>query len=126
MLKPVFRHWARYRLFYQLLFFAVLLLGLYLGMRPGPPPTPLKFSLETTLYHTAGLFVCTILSYLAYPRWRWWWRGAFMFGVGVAVEYVQSYHPARTADMHDIYANTVGVILGLVVVCIHQRPPRRE
>ena len=124
MLKPVFRHWARYRLIYQVLFFIVLGLGIYLGMRPGPPPTPFKFSMVDSVYHAGGLFVCTLLSYLAYPRWRWWWRGALMFAVGVAVEYVQSFHPTRSAELGDIYANTVGVVLGLVVVWFWQRQPK--
>lgn len=95
--------------------------GMYLGMRSAPPPTPFQFSMVDSSYHAGGLFVCTILSYLAYPRWRWWWRGALMFTVGVAVEYVQSFHPTRSAEIRDIYANTVGVMLGLLVVFFWQR-----
>ncbi|MEZ2744875.1 VanZ family protein [Halopseudomonas bauzanensis] len=110
------RHWARYRLPYKVLFFSVLFLGMYLGMRPGPPPTPFKFNMIDSIYHAGGLFVCTLLSYLAFPRWRWWLRGVLMFSVGVAVEFVQSFHPTRSADIHDIYANSVGVVAGLLVV----------
>lgn len=121
MLNPLSPPWARYRLVFQILFFVVLGLGLYLGMRPGAPPTPFKFNMVDSVYHAGGLFVCTLLSYPAFPRWRWWLRGAFMFAVGVAVEYVQSFHPTRTADIHDIYANTVGVVLGVVVVWLWQR-----
>lgn len=118
MLKLVFRHWGRYRLLYRIAFFAVLLLGLYLGMRPGPPPTPIKFNMVDWVYHAGGLFVCTLLSYLAYPGWRWWARGAFMFAVGLAVEGVQSFHPTRSPDIHDIYANTVGVGIGMLMVVL--------
>ncbi|MEJ6655459.1 MAG: VanZ family protein [Pseudomonas sp.] len=114
------RHWGRYRLLYRILFFSVLLLGMYLGMRPGPPPTPFKFSFIDSVYHAGGLFVCTLLSYMAFPRWRWWLRGALMFAVGVAVEFVQSFHPTRSADIHDIYANSVGVAAGLLVVLVWQ------
>ena len=99
---------------------------MYLGMRPGPPPTPFRFSMVDSVYHAGGLFVCTLLSYPAYPKWRWWWRGAFMFAVGVAVEYVQSFHPTRSAELGDIYANTLGVALGLLAVHLlqkHHRPP---
>lgn len=124
MFNPNTQQWARYRPFYQILFFAVLLLALYLGMRPAPPPTPFKFSMVAVLYHTGGLCVCCILSYLAYPKWRWWWRGVFMFAVGLAIEYVQSFHPSRTADIHDIYANTLGVALGLIAVHLLQRHHR--
>ncbi|SDS45147.1 VanZ like family protein [Halopseudomonas litoralis] len=114
------RHWGRYRLLYRILFFSVLFLGMYLGMRPGPPPTLFKFSFVDSVYHAGGLFVCTLLSYLAFPRWRWWLRGVLMFSVGVAVEFVQSFHPTRSADIHDIYANSIGVGAGLLVVLAWQ------
>ena len=114
-------HLTRYRLYYQILFYAVLALGTYLGMRPEQPPTPIKFNGIDSIYHAGGLFTCTLLSYLAHPKWRWWLRGGFMFAVGVAVEYVQSFHPTRTADIHDIYANSVGVGVGLLVVFLWQR-----
>ncbi|WGK60380.1 VanZ family protein [Halopseudomonas sp. SMJS2] len=116
----LFRHWTRYRLLYKILFFSVLFLGMYLGMRPGPPPTPFKFNMVYSLYHAGGLFTCTLLSYLAFPRWRWWLRGVLMFSVGVAVEFVQSFHPTRSADIHDIYANSVGVGAGLLVILAWQ------
>ena len=120
------RHWARYRLFYRILFFSVLFLGMYLGMRPGPPPTPLKFSFVDSVYHAGGLFVCTLLSYLAFPRWRWWLRGLSMLAVGVAVECVQSFHPTRSADIHDIYANSIGVAGGLILIMTWQCYSRRR
>lgn len=109
-------HLIRHRFYYQIIFYSVLALGTYLGMRPEPPPTPIKFSSVDTLYHAGGLFICTLLSYLAHPRWRWWWRGAFMFAVGVAIEYAQTFQSTRTADIRDIYANSVGVALGLAVL----------
>ncbi len=115
MLIAISRHWARYRLVYRALFFSVLLLGIYLGMRPAPPPVPFKFSMIDSVYHAGGLFVCTLLSYPAFPRWGRWWRAGFMFAVGLAVEYVQSFHPTRSPDIHDIYANTVGVGLGMLM-----------
>lgn len=121
MLTGFDRHQARYRWAYLVLFYSILLYGTYLGMRPEPPPTPHQFNMVDALYHAGGLFVCTLLSYMAHPRWRWWWRGGFMFSVGVAVEYVQSFHPTRTADIGDIYSNTVGVALGLLVVMGWQR-----
>lgn len=118
------RWWSNlihHRVCYQILFYSVLALGTYLGMRPAPPPTPFEFNMIDSLYHAGGLFVCVILSYKAHPHWRWWFRGLFMFAVGVAVEYVQSFHPTRTADIHDIYANTVGVVTGLLVILVWQR-----
>lgn len=119
-------HWARYRWLYRFLFFAVLALGMYLGMRPEPPPTPIKFNFIDSVYHAGGLFVCTILSYMAFPRWRWWLRGLLMFAVGVAIEYAQSFHPTRSADINDIYANSVGVAAGLLAIFVFHCLPKRD
>lgn len=107
-------HWVRYQLIFKVLFFAVLGLGIYLGMHPSPPPT--SASWHGPFYHAGGLFACTILSVLTYPRWRWWVRGLLMFAVGVMIEYVQSYHPTRSADFGDILVNSVGVAAGLVCI----------
>ncbi|GGI97045.1 VanZ family protein [Halopseudomonas pertucinogena] len=108
-------HFQRFRWFYLILFYTVLGLGIYLGIRPEAPPTPIRFSSVDTVYHAGGLLVCTILSYPAHPRWRWWWRGLFLFGVGVVIECIQGYS-SRTPDMADIYANTGGVLAGLAVL----------
>ncbi len=118
------RQWARYRTVFKVLFFAVLGLGLYLGMSPTPPPVTASW--QAYFYHSGGLFACTILNFLAFPRWFWWVRGLLMFLVGVAVEFVQSFHPTRSADLNDIYANTAGVLVGLLLVGLFQWWRRRN
>lgn len=112
----------RYRVLFQVMFFMVLGLGVYLGMRPAPPPA--AYSWMAVLYHAGGLFACTLLSWLAFPRWYWWLRGLLMFAVGVAVEYAQSFHPTRSADMADIYANSAGVATGLLCIWVFLRVAR--
>lgn len=112
------RLWLRYRVIFKILFFAVLGLGIYLGMNPVPPPT--SASWHGDFYHAGGLFACTILSFLAYPHWRWWARGVLMFLVGVAIEAVQHFHPTRSADLTDIQVNIVGLATGLLVIFMFQ------
>lgn len=116
MFLRTLRFWVRYRWLFQLVFFGVLGLGLYFGMRP--TQAPVAYYWMPVWYHIIGLFVCTWLSYLAFPRWRWWVRGGLMFSVGIAIEYVQSLHPQRVADLNDIYANTLGVAAGLITLAI--------
>ena len=116
--------WARYRLAFKISFFMLLALGLYLGMRP--TPTPAAYNWQASLYHAGGLFSLTVLSYLAFPRWRWWFRAVFMFSIGVAVEYVQSFHPTRTAEWADIYANSSGIAAGLVLASVYIFFARRQ
>lgn len=118
MWLTIMRYWARYRIVFKVLFFAVVALGMYLGMSPTPPPT--SASWHSYFYHAGGLFACTLLSFLAFPRWHWLLRGALMFAVGVLIEYVQSFHPTRYADVTDLYANTAGVATGLVCIALFQ------
>lgn len=118
------RLWLRYRLVFKVLFFAVLGLGIYLGMNPVPPPT--SASWHGDFYHAGGLFACTILSFFAYPHWRWWARGALMFLVGVAIEAVQHFHPTRSANLLDIQVNTGGLAAGLLVIFMFQLVYRRR
>tara|TARA_R110000850_G_scaffold96655_4_gene201899 strand:+ start:38151 stop:38528 length:378 start_codon:yes stop_codon:yes gene_type:complete len=112
------RQWVRFRTVFKILFFAVLALGIYLGMTPAPPAALHVWN--AYFYHAGGLLACTVLNFLAFPRWYWWVRGLLMFLVGVAVEYVQSFHPTRSADITDIYANTGGVVVGLVLIWLFQ------
>ncbi len=108
---------ARYSLWFKLAFFALLALGLYLGMSPSPPPA--AYSWQASGYHAGGIFALTVLSFTAFPRWRWWFRAAFMTLVGVAVELVQSLHPTRSPDWWDIASNTTGLCAGLLVIGIY-------
>ena len=114
MWVSVMRRWVKYRRAFQILFFVVVAVGMFLGMRPTPPPA--AYSWMMSFYHLGGLFGCTVLSYLAFPRWKWWFRGVAMFGVGVMVELVQSFHPNRVTDMEDMLANSAGVALGLILI----------
>jgi len=129
MLSNLSHVWARYRLVFKVAFFSLLALGLYLGMRPTPPPT--AYDWQASFYHAGGLFTLTLLSALAFPRWRWWFRALFMFAVGVAVEYVQSFHPTRSADWGDIYANSAGISCGLLCLWVqhllfHKKKPHGD
>lgn len=112
------RQWVRYRVVFKVLFLAVLCLGIYLGTNPTPPPTAARW--HSDLYHAGGLFACTILSFLAYPRWRWWARGALMFLVGLGIEAVQYFHSTRSAELADLQINTGGLAAGLLVIFVFQ------
>ena len=105
-------------------FFALLALGLYLGMRPTPPPA--AYSWQASFYHGGGIFALTLLSFLAFARWPWWLRAVLLSLVGVAVELVQSLHPTRSTDLSDIAANSIGLVIGLVLIGGYQYVLRRQ
>ncbi|KAA0690811.1 VanZ family protein [Halopseudomonas laoshanensis] len=116
------RRWVRLRAMFKVLFFIVLLLALYLGLRPSP--TPVTYNWMSDLYHAGGLFVLMLLSYLSFPRWRWWARGLMIFALGAGIEYVQSFHPLRVADWSDLGANGAGVLSGWVVIFLFRQGSR--
>ncbi|SDR98990.1 VanZ like family protein [Halopseudomonas xinjiangensis] len=119
MWRSVTQRWAQHRSTFQIMFVAVVALGMFFGMRPTPPFGSGQWLM--TSFHMAGLLVCTLLSYLAFPRWRWWLRFGMMSGVGLSVEFVQYFHPTRSADLDDLFANTIGVVMGLVAIAMWQR-----
>lgn len=109
---------------FVLTFLALLVLGLYLGMRPTPPPA--AYSWQASFYHGGGIFALTLLSFLAFARWPWWLRAVLMTAVGGAVEMVQSLHPTRSTDWNDIVANSIGLVIGLILIGSYQYMLRRQ
>ncbi len=117
------RRWVQLRPVFKVLFFTVLILALYLGLRPSP--TPVAHSLMSNLYHAGGLFALMMLSYLSFPRWYWWARGLLIFALGAGIEYVQSFHPMRVADWFDLVYNGIGVVSGWLVIFLLQWRDKR-
>lgn len=107
---------VRLRTMFKILFFGMLMLALYLGLRPSP--TSAAYSWMSNLYHAGGLFILMILSYLSFPRWYWWARGLAIFALGAGIEYVQSFHPMRVADVVDLVVNGLGVAAGWLIILL--------
>lgn len=111
--------WVRCRPVFRVIFFCVLILALYLGLRPSP--TPATYYWISDLYHGVGLFLLMLLSYLGFPRWYWWARGLAIFAISAFIEYVQSFHPLRVADWGDLAFNGVGIVCGWIAILLFQR-----
>lgn len=51
-----------------------------------------------------------------YPRSRYWLIGIGLFALGIAIEFAQgAMHYGRQADVHDVIANSTGLIAGLLL-----------
>lgn len=118
MWVSIARRWMRLLPLFRVLFFGMLTLALYLGLRPSP--TPAAYSWVSNVYHAGGLGMLMLLSYLGFPRWYWWARGLGIFALGAGIEYVQSFHPMRVADWNDLIANGIGVVTGLLIIMLLQ------
>ena len=57
-----------------------------------------------------------VLVWLAFARPRWWVVALFGFATTVTIELVQKTMPTRYSTVSDVVANTLGAIVGVLVV----------
>lgn len=95
----------------QLAFWAAILLTLYLTLKPITVPAP--GSDKTQHLVTFGLLM--VGAALAYPRARPWPLAAALSGLGAAIEVAQPWF-GRACELLDWFADTAGVVIGLVVI----------
>ena len=67
------------------------------------------------LMHAGGYIVAAFSISFAFPRWGFWPRALFLIIFSIGIEIGQHYLPPRTFGLGDIYANSTGVILGLLL-----------
>jgi glycopeptide antibiotics resistance protein len=72
--------------------------------------------LNDKLEHGGGYAALTIWFTGAYPQQRSWVIVASFFGMGVAIELLQGWMKlGRECDIHDVFANTTGIVTGLLL-----------
>jgi len=52
---------------------------------------------------------------------RWWMAAVVGFALTCAIEFTQTFLPARFPDVQDIFANTLGAVLGCLAVTAVRR-----
>jgi VanZ family protein len=68
------------------------------------------------LEHATAYLGLTMWFTGIYPRSSYWRIALYFFAMGVLVEVFQYLlHLGRTADIHDVAANTLGIVVALVV-----------
>jgi len=81
------------------------------------PPTPdIDLPSIDKLYHTLTYFLLMIWFAQIYHvnKQKYLWALFFII-LGVALEYIQNYSPERYFELSDMVANTVGVIVGILL-----------
>ncbi|WP_326533131.1 VanZ family protein [Pseudorhodoferax sp.] len=63
------------------------------------------------LNHLLAFATLTLLTHLAWPRWRWPRLWALLLGYGVLLELLQGLTPTRQAEARDLLADALGVAL---------------
>lgn len=111
----------------------LIALVVYLSLTP-QPPEPMSFDNSDKLEHAFAYAVLSFWLCQIYPSARSRMRVmAGLVGLGVALEFVQGWTGYRSFDVLDMQADTVGVLLGWILVltplgrlmaCIERRMAR--
>lgn len=80
-----------------------------------PPLGPSGFQPGGTLYHLVGFSVLTVLLSRTMPPAR---SAALAWTYGALLEGVQAFFPYRGAEVTDLAANLVAVVLGVLAVAL--------
>ena len=81
-----------------------------------PAGTPGLGLINDKLEHGGGYALLTIWFIGAYPQQRHWVIAASFIAMGVVIELLQGWMKwGRECDIHDVFANTTGIIIGLLL-----------
>lgn len=102
--------------------YAILLLIIYLSVTSKPVKLNLGFPYQDKLFHALAYFVLMFwFAQLYHVRKQVFLIACLFIGVGVLMEYIQSMEPARYAEFADIIANTLGVVLAVLLATTPMR-----
>ncbi len=100
-------------------FTAILLVITWLALSPHPPA-------QATLgwdkaNHASAFGTLALLARLSWPRRSWALVALVLLAYGGAIELIQSQIPEREASWLDLFADSVGISLGLLLYAFLQR-----
>jgi VanZ family protein len=102
----------RYAALWRACGWAMVAAVVVLSLLPQLPQAP-SFLGWDKAQHFIGYAVLTFWFCLCYSRhWRW---PAFFVALGTLLELLQGFTGIRTADLFDIFANSIGVFIGLAL-----------
>jgi len=102
----------------RLTFIALVLLIAWLAFSPHPPKDAnLGWDKAN---HAAAFMTLMVCAAMAWPH-RLMWAAPGLIGYGGFIEIVQSFIPERDGEWADLLADTVGIVMGLVLVFLARR-----
>jgi VanZ family protein len=84
----------------------------WLSLTPNPPEPPGLLGWDKAQHLLAYGGLMFWFRQVFHRHWRW---PAFLTGLGMMLEFLQGFTGARTPDLFDVIANTMGVLLGVVL-----------
>jgi uncharacterized protein YfiM (DUF2279 family) len=101
------------RLCLQIAFWIPLTICTWLALTPSPPDA--VFRVSDVVLHGAAFAYLTFALGLAWPAAGLWAMAGAMFGYGALIEAVQSFEPARSAEVKDLLVDVAGIVTGLLL-----------
>lgn len=106
----------KFRFVWLLVGYLLISLVVYLSLTSNPVDVDLSIPYEDKFFHCLAYFV--LMAWFAQIYHHSLQRNIIALGfviMGVALEYLQSFDPARMSEFADMMANSTGVILGLML-----------
>ena len=105
---------TEYRTSWRALLLLLVLAVSWLALTPAPPKS-LSTGWDKSNHALAFAALAFSGVWAWWPRPRHWaWLVAALLAYGVGIEIAQSFLPPREADWHDVVADSVGIMLGLL------------
>ena len=92
-----------------------------LAFLPDYDALPPIVSFSDLLNHTIAFLTLYLLMHLAYPKLQAIHITAFLLMYGFFIELVQYFLPTRFASWSDVAADSVGLVLGFIIISIYSR-----
>ncbi len=121
------RHDLRFGRFWFVFGWVSVAAALALNLMPARDLDGLQFN--DKFGHVAGYLLLTVYFCGLYPRSRYWLIVLAFVAMGVVVEVLQgSMHWGRSEDIHDFYADCLGITLGVLLALLgmYQWPRKIE
>ncbi|MEW4363955.1 VanZ family protein [Aliikangiella maris] len=104
----------KYRRFWQILFWLVLITIAYLTLTPRPP-NPISVQHIDKLYHFVTFFGFSLIFYIAFKKLGFYRILILSSLLGILIEFIQIYIPNRGFSIADMVADCIGALVGVFV-----------
>ncbi|MGZ5209018.1 MAG: VanZ family protein [Sulfuricurvum sp.] len=104
--------------FFRFSFFIALIAISILAFLPNYSALPSIVSISDLINHAVAFTVLSVLYSLSYPYYSLKQTLLTLIGYGIFIEIVQAFLSTRYASIEDVLADSVGLIIGLVLLKI--------
>lgn len=102
-----------------LVFGWILVVGAIIANLVPSHDLPKLGGINDKMEHIGGYFVLSLWFAGIYPRARYPMIGVALLAMGIVIEGLQgAMHVGRQADLRDVYANTAGIVGGLMLAVV--------